>query len=996
MYSRTQRIQEEKKQRLRYGIRKFTGLGAASALLGVGLLTSLSVHAQTKTAEVRYDYVTTEELTEAEKKAIFTELPAQVTEDVTYYLVYRKAGSSILPQTGANTGVLAGAIGAGLLLVGITVGRKNQRLVRSAMTLTLVGGSIVFTSVSAVTVAQLAQYGQTQTLTVGTALPDGKISIAGYEFVGYLEGQKQSSETSPALPTGLIDKAEEIENLPVQSTQPADENKSDIPTEPIPSEDKVTDTPTEPTPSEDKVEEVPAESKPAEKPVEETGGGRVIGTEDKVISETEKPVQPEIPAPVEKPAVPGDTETTVTPGEEQPVSPELPTNPAEPDRPVDTVRTDVEKQVTVIKYETSYVKDTSLPAGESKVLTQGVDGKEIVTTKVTYTNNVETAREIVAVETIAPVTEVIAYNDEVSKNREELVESLATISFATERRANADLEVGSERVLVAGVNGQTQTLTKKVYDSTDVLISEEVVSTEVVAQPVTQVIEYGTKPKAVVETTEETKVTELDYTVETRQNPDLEKGQTRTLTKGRKGTLTQTYRITKTNGNETARELVKEERVEPVNEIIEVGTKAVVRYQIRQETSVIPFTTETRQVDSLFEGESRELVAGVDGQQTQTYKDTYVDGVKVASEMVGQPEVIQPIKRIVEVGTKKEKTSQVLTETEVLAYTSIKEEDPNLPEGETKIKVQGVNGERKVRITRVTNNRTGQVREIREVISETAPITEVIAESPIEDGNNSSKDTDGFKGLDDPIKTLKILDIKKGDIMFQNANVQFYADDARQFENKSYGDLLSLSEDERYRLAESTINASYLSIRPYSDESLFYMWLGASDEVVSAFNTGQFIDETKVNLYFLEYVNADRKLLGIQPLTYDPLLLSVASTRSSEMATYGDSQYEGQPHTRPDGSTWSTALSILPDTYESASFAENAQVYSVMSNPYQLTSEQWIAKKLFQGWKTSPGHYANMMDADFTRTAVSVRLTTRYGSRSTYETNSMIGIEILS
>ncbi|MBS8065571.1 cell surface protein, partial [Streptococcus suis] len=107
-----------------------------------------------------------------------------------------------------------------------------------------------------------------------------------------------------------------------------------------------------------------------------------------------------------------------------------------------------------------------------------------------------------------------------------------------------------------------------------------------------------------------------------------------------------------------------------------------------QETSVIPFTTETRQVDSLFEGESRELVAGVDGQQTQTYKDTYVDGVKVASEMVGQPEVIQPIKRIVEVGIKKEETSQVLTETEVLAYTSIKEEDPNFPEGETKIKVQ--------------------------------------------------------------------------------------------------------------------------------------------------------------------------------------------------------------------------------------------------------------------------------------------------------------------
>ncbi|WP_099777047.1 G5 domain-containing protein [Streptococcus suis] len=926
VYSRTQRIQEEKKRRLRYGIRKFTGLGAASALLGVGLLTSLSVHAQTKTAEVRYDYVTTEELTEAEKKAIFTELPAQVTEDVNYYLVYRKVGSSILPQTGESTGVLAGAIGAGLLLVGITIGRKNQRLVRSAMTLTLVGGSLVFTSVSAVTVAQLAQYGQTQTLTVGAALPDGKISIAGYEFVGYLEGQKQSSETSPALPTGSIDKVEENERLPIQPTQPVDENKSDIPAESIPSEDNVTDTPAEPTPSEDKVEEVPAESKPAEKPVEETGGGQVIGTEDKVISETEKPVQPEIPAPVEKPAVPGEKETTVTPGEEKPVSPELPTNPAEPDRPVDTVRTDVENQVTVIKYGTSYVKDTSLQAGESKVLTQGVDGKEIVTTKVTYTNNVETAREIVATETIEPVTEVIAYNDEVSKNREELIESLTTISFATERRANADLEVGSERVLVAGVNGQTKTLTKKVYDSTGAVISEEVVSTEVIAQPVTQVIEYGTKPKSVVETTEETKVTELDYTVETRQNPDLEKGQTRTLTEGRKGTLTQTYRITKTDGNETARELVKEERVEPVNEIIEVGTKAVVRYQTRQETSVIPFTTETRQVDSLFEGESRELVAGVDGQQTQTYKDTYVDGVKVTSEMVGQPEVIQPIKRIVEVGIKKEETSQVLTETEVLAYTSIKEEDPNLPEGETKIKVQGVNGERKVRITRVTNNRTGQVSETREVISETAPVNEVLVV--------------GTKPASESLLDKKTLTLDE---------------------------FMSLTEEQQDAFIAKKGTVPGTTIRT-----------GATKDTLE--KVEQLINLDKLNAEFVSLLNAARAAEGLSAVTYAGQgsdAQNAATARANEMADHGSLRYQGTAdgaHKRPDGSKWTT-IYTAEQTARQGWRGENALQMGSSLSAYSAINESRIANNLFTEWMNSAGHKAVMMkNLDNLQVAVGIGL----------------------
>ncbi|HEL1660668.1 TPA: G5 domain-containing protein [Streptococcus suis] len=926
VYSRTQRIQEEKKQRLRYGIRKFTGLGAASALLGVGLLTSLSVHAQTKTAEVRYDYVTTEELTEAEKKAIFTELPAQVTEDVNYYLVYRKVGSSILPQTGESTGVLAGAIGAGLLLVGVTVGRKNQRMVRSAMTLTLVGGSLVFTSVSAVTVAQLAQYGQAQTLTVGAALPDGKISIAGYEFVGYLEGKKQSRETSSALPMGSIDKAEENENLLVQPTQPADENKSDIPTESIPSEDKATDASAEQKPSEDKVEEVPAESKPAEKPVEETGGGQVIGTEDKVISETEKPVQPEIPVPVEKPAVPGETETTVTPGEEKPVSPELPTNPAEPDRPVDTVRTDVEKQVTVIKYGTSYVKDTSLPAGESKVLTQGVDGKQTVTTKVTYTNNVETAREIVATETIEPVTEVIAYNDEVSKNREELIESLATTSFATERRANADLEVGSERVLVAGVNGQTKTLTKKVYDSTGAVISEEVVRTEVIAQPVTQVIEYGTKPKSVVETTEETKVTELDYTVETRQNPDLEKGQTRTLTKGRKGTLTQTYRITKTNGNETARELVKEERVEPVNEIIEVGTKAVVRYQTRQETSVIPFTTETRQVDSLFEGESRELVAGVDGQQIQTYKDTYVDGVKVASEMVGQPEVIQPIKRIVEVGIKKEETSQVLTETEVLAYTSIKEEDPNLPEGETKIKVQGVNGERKVRITRVTNNRTGQVSETREVISETAPVNEVLVV--------------GTKPASTSLLDKKTLTLDE---------------------------FMSLTEEQQDAFIAKKGTVPGTTIRT-----------GATKDTLE--KVEQLINLDKLNAEFVSLLNAARAAEGLSAVTYAGQgsdAQNAATARANEMADHGSLRYQGTAdgaHKRPDGSKWTT-IYTAEQTARQGWRGENALQMGAALSAYSAIDEIDIANGLFTEWMNSAGHKAVMMkNLDNLQVAVGIGL----------------------
>ncbi|HEL9598049.1 TPA: G5 domain-containing protein [Streptococcus suis] len=180
------RFGTQERKRFQYGIRKFSGLGVASALLGVGLVSAVPVLAESGTATVRYDYVTTDELTEAEKQALVSELPKEVTADATYYLVYRKAGSDVLPKTGTVSSLLTGAVGAGLLIIAIAVGRKNKKAIRSAMFLTIVGGSLVVTSASAVTVATLAKYSQTRILEVGSSLPDGKITIAGYDFVGYL------------------------------------------------------------------------------------------------------------------------------------------------------------------------------------------------------------------------------------------------------------------------------------------------------------------------------------------------------------------------------------------------------------------------------------------------------------------------------------------------------------------------------------------------------------------------------------------------------------------------------------------------------------------------------------------------------------------------------------------------------------------------------------------------------------------------------------------
>lgn len=331
-------------------------------------------------------------------------------------------------------------------------------------------------------------------------------------------------------------------------------------------------------------------------------------------------------------------------------------------------------------------------------------------------------------------------------------------------------------------------------------------------------------------------------------------------------------------------------------------------------------------MDSLFEGESRELVAGVDGQQTQTYKDTYVDGVKVASEMVGQPEVIQPIKRIVEVGIKKEETSQVLTETEVLAYTSIKEEDPNFPEGETKIKVQGVNGERKVRITRVTNNRTGQVSETREVISETAPVNEVLVV--------------GTKPASTSLLDKKTLTLDE---------------------------FMSLTEEQQDAFIAKKGGVTGTSIRG-----------GATKETFEKVET--LINLDKLNAEFVRLLNAARAAEGLSAVTYAGQgsdAQNAATARANEMADHGSLRYQGVPagaHKRPDGSHWTT-IYTAEQTARQGWRGENALQFGTALTARMAANETELASDLFDEWMRSAGHKAVMMkNLDDLQVAVGIGL----------------------
>ena len=305
--------------------------------------------------------------------------------------------------------------------------------------------------------------------------------------------------------------------------------------------------------------------------------------------------------------------------------------------------------------------------------------------------------------------------------------------------------------------------------------------------------------------------------------------------------------------------------------------------------------------------------------------------------------------------------------------------DPHLKQGETKL-VAGHPGQIVKTYEDTYYNGTFSYSTLLEEKTTVEPIPDILyVGSEVKDSN------------------LSVVDLKIGDTL-DHCKITGIEGDIKSYVNVSYYDLLSESEDARFKKATSSIDASYSTLDPREEEPFNhgYRWLGASDDVVTLFNSGRFVDGHKINEYLLNYINADREGRGLKKLVIDPELQALVDTRAQEMASYGHIHYNGKPHTRPDGSPWSTVLEQLPTTYKSYGFVENMLAYSVLSNPHQLVSEHWIAKRLFEQWKSSGPHYAAMMDPKATRTAVSVKLTTRTGARSENGTNWMVGSQLFS
>ena len=207
---------EDRKKLQKFAIRKLS-MGVGSVLIGLafigGILEPKLVQAD-ETKQVSFHYLAESELTATERELIHHELPQELNQD-NYYLVYRKQGQTVLPQTGTVTFPLAGV---GLLtasLVVVLFSKKKPSKIVGVLLIASMGKSLLLPyPVFAFEHKDLIAYDQTQTLVSTDSLSQGIIDIKGYDYVGYLlesdlrgRGQELTSSASPEIPTKPVNQA---------------------------------------------------------------------------------------------------------------------------------------------------------------------------------------------------------------------------------------------------------------------------------------------------------------------------------------------------------------------------------------------------------------------------------------------------------------------------------------------------------------------------------------------------------------------------------------------------------------------------------------------------------------------------------------------------------------------------------------------------------------------------------------------------------------------
>ena len=440
------------------------------------------------------------------------------------------------------------------------------------------------------------------------------------------------------------------------------------------------------------------------------------------------------------------------------------------------VKPELEVTTESVAYDTIYQDDPDLLKGQTRVVRAGVAGERTILTEVTTVDGKEVRQVKSNTVTLEPVTEIIAVGTKVestsipSEGASSLVEVKPELEVTTEALAydtiyqdDPDLLKGQTRVIRAGVAGERTILTE--VTTVDGKEDRQVKSNTVTLEPISEIIAVGTKVEStsipsegapsLVEMKPELEVTTEAVAYDTihQDDPDLLKGETRVIQAGVAGERTILTEVTTVDGKEDRQVKSNTVTLEPVTEIIAVGTKVESTSTpsegtpiVVQEKPELEVTTEALAYDTihqddpdLLKGQTRIIQAGVAGERTILTEVTTVDG-KENRKQVSNEVTTAPVTEIIAAGTKVESTStpsegtpivvqekpELEVTTEALAYDTIHQDDPDLLKDQTRVIQAGVAGERTI-LTEVTTVDGKEVRQVKSNSVTREPVTEIIA-----------------------------------------------------------------------------------------------------------------------------------------------------------------------------------------------------------------------------------------------------------------------------
>ena len=357
-----------------------------------------------------------------------------------------------------------------------------------------------------------------------------------------------------------------------------------------------------------------------------------------------------------------------------------------------------------VPFDVKYVYDDTIPAGEYKVVTEGVKGEE--------TQHKDGTWE----QTTAPTDEVVHIGTKPAEASKDVTWT-APIPYSTTTRPNPALAPGETKVVQQGVNGE-RTYTAK-FTATGGQAS--VVESEDTKQPVEEIIEYGPRLDDQELVTETTRKIPFETTIV--YDNTLEAGTQVVDTQGvvgeEKVTSTQKLVDGKPSGDPVVTTTTVTEKQDAV---IRVGTKTDGANTV-EHTEPVPYETKVEYDPNLPAGAFEVVTEGKAGEKTVKVTQTIVNS-QVTDTKREENVTAQPVTEVIKVGTKQATATDKVEWTEPIPFSTVVRPNPDLKPGEVKTVQEGVNGEAKYTATFEGTNGQATVTESKDRTEPTDKIVE--------------------------------------------------------------------------------------------------------------------------------------------------------------------------------------------------------------------------------------------------------------------------------